>query len=113
MARGWHLNDIASLDFPGINPAAYSQQLTGEFDQLYAEGADRLRLMVIGLHERLSGPASRVRVLDRVFARLRDRDDAWWARKDQIAPVDPRPPAHRRLGRPRPAPVSGLPGQSA
>ena len=39
MARGGHLNDIASFDFPGINPAAYSQQLTDEFDQLYAEGA--------------------------------------------------------------------------
>jgi hypothetical protein len=43
MARGWRLNDIASFDFPGINPAAYSQQLTDEFGQLYAEapnGAD-------------------------------------------------------------------------
>ena len=34
-----HLNDIASFDFPGFNPAAYQQQLTDEFDQLYAEGA--------------------------------------------------------------------------
>ena len=111
MARGWHLNDIASFDFPGINPAAYSQQLTDEFDQLYAEGADRRRLMVIGLHERLPGHASRVRVLDWVFARLRDRDDIWWARKDQIA--------QWILGRPHTvawvdrAPVSGLPDQSA
>ena len=30
-----HLNDIASFDFPGFNPAAYAQQLTDEFDQLY------------------------------------------------------------------------------
>jgi hypothetical protein len=54
-----HLNDIASFDFPGFNPAAYQQQLTDEFDQLYAEGAHRRRMMVIGLHERLSGHASR------------------------------------------------------
>ena len=32
--------------------------------------------MVISQHEQLSGHASRVRVLDRVFARLRDREDA-------------------------------------
>jgi hypothetical protein len=105
MARGWHLNDI--------NPAAYSQQLTDEFDQLYAEGADRRRLMVIGLRERLSGHASRVRVLDRVFARLRDRDNVWWARKDQIAQwILSRPDTAAWVDR-APAPVSGLPGRSA
>jgi hypothetical protein len=36
-----HLNDIASFDFPGFSPAAYQQQLTDEFDQLYAGGASR------------------------------------------------------------------------
>src|SRR5690348_2863366 len=50
-----HLNDIASFDFPGFNPAAYEQQLIDEFDQLYTEGAARRRMMVIGLHERISG----------------------------------------------------------
>jgi peptidoglycan/xylan/chitin deacetylase (PgdA/CDA1 family) len=50
-----HLNDSASFDFPGFNPAAYEQQMIDEFDQLYAEGAARRRLMVIGLHERISG----------------------------------------------------------
>ena len=69
-----HLNDIASFDFPGFNPAAYEQQLIDEFDQLYAEGAHRRRMMVIGLHERISGHASRVRVLDRIFTRLRDHE---------------------------------------
>jgi len=80
-----HLNDIASFDFPGFNPAAYQQQLTDEFDQLYAEGATRRRMMVIGLHERISGHASRVRVLDGILTRMRYHEDVWWARKDQIA----------------------------
>src|ERR1700682_473877 len=80
-----HLNDIASFDFPGFSPADYEQQLVDEFEQLYDEGAYRRRMMVIGLHERLSGHASRVRVLDRVLARLREREDVWWARKDEIA----------------------------
>jgi LSD1 subclass zinc finger protein len=44
-------------------------------------------MMVIGLHERISGHASRVRVLDRIFTLLRKHQDVWWARarKDQIA----------------------------
>ena len=107
-----HLNDIASFDFPGFNPAAYEQQLADEFDQLYEEGASRRRLMVIGLHERLSGHPSRVRVLDRVLSRLRDRPNVWWARKDQIAryALD-HPDAMTWVNR-APAPVSGLPGRS-
>jgi peptidoglycan/xylan/chitin deacetylase (PgdA/CDA1 family) len=108
-----HLNDIASFDFPGFNPAAYAQQLTDEFDQLYAEGAERRRMMVIGLHERISGRASRVRVLDRIFTRLRHHEDVWWARKDQIAQwVLDHPDTAAWVDR-RPAPVSGLPGRSA
>jgi peptidoglycan/xylan/chitin deacetylase (PgdA/CDA1 family) len=107
-----HLNDIASFDFPGFNPAAYEQQLIDEFDQLYAEGATRRRMMVIGLHERISGHASRVRVLDRIFTRLRNHD-AWWARKDQIAQwVLDHPDTAAWVDR-DPAPVSGLPGRSA
>src|SRR5258708_7626630 len=70
---------------PASTRPAYAQQLTDEFDQLYAEGARRRRKMVIGLHERISGHASWVRVLDRVFTRLRCHEDVWWARNDQIA----------------------------
>jgi hypothetical protein len=56
-----------------------------EFDQRYAEAATRHRMMVIGRHERIFGRVSQVRVLDRVFTRLRGHQDVWWARKDQIA----------------------------
>jgi hypothetical protein len=42
----------------------------------------RRRMMVIGLHERISGHASRVRVLDRILTRLRNHD-VWWPRKDR------------------------------
>jgi len=94
-----HLNDIASFDFPGFNLAACEQQLADEFGELYAEGATRRRMMVIGLHERISGSPSRVRVPDRVLTRLREREEVWWARKDQIARWVLDHP-HRRLGRP-------------
>ena len=108
-----HLNDIASFDFPGFNPAGYEQQMIDEFDQLYAEAATRRRMMVIGLHERISGHPSRVRVLDRIFTRLRDHDDVWWARKDQIARSALDHPDSTAWVDRDPAPVSGLPGRSA
>jgi hypothetical protein len=41
-------------------------------------------MMVISLHDRISGHANRVRVLDRFLA-LRSRSPAWFARKDEIA----------------------------
>jgi peptidoglycan/xylan/chitin deacetylase (PgdA/CDA1 family) len=107
-----HLNDIASFDFPGFSPADYEQQLIDEFDQLYAEGETRRRMMVIGLHERLSGHASRVRVLDRVLTRLREHDDVWWARKDQIARWTLDYPNTAAWVDRAPAAVSGLPGRS-
>jgi hypothetical protein len=59
------MNDIVSFPFEGYNPAAYEQALKDEFDQLYEEGAYKRRMMVVSLHDRISGHASRVRVLDR------------------------------------------------
>jgi peptidoglycan/xylan/chitin deacetylase (PgdA/CDA1 family) len=107
-----HMNDIASFDFAGFSPADYEQQLHDEFDQLYEEGADRRRMMSISLHDRISGHASRVRVLDRFFRWARNKPDVWWARRNEIAdwalgtpditPVVSRPPAEQ----------SGLPGVS-
>ncbi len=57
----------------------------------------------------INGQPSRVRVLDRIFTRLREHDDVWWARKDQIAQwVLDHPDTAARVDRDL-APVSGLP----
>jgi peptidoglycan/xylan/chitin deacetylase (PgdA/CDA1 family) len=80
-----HMNDIVAYDFTGFSPADYEQQLRDEFDQLYEEGGARRRMMLISLHDRLSGHASRVRVLDRFLTYARSRPDVWFARKDEIA----------------------------
>src|SRR4029077_13412519 len=61
----FHMNDIVSLPFESYNPAGYEQALKDEFDQLYEEGAHKRRMMVISLHDRISGHAGRVRALDR------------------------------------------------
>jgi hypothetical protein len=97
----------------GWNPAAYEQALKDEFDQLYEEGAHRRRMMVLGLHDRISGHANRVRVLDRFLTYARSKPGVWFARKDEIAAwvLEHREftPIYER-GAPT---VTGLPGSAA
>jgi peptidoglycan/xylan/chitin deacetylase (PgdA/CDA1 family) len=107
----FHMNDIVSFPFGGWDAASYEQALRDEFDQLYAEGARRRRMMVISLHDRISGHAGRVRALDRFLHYARNKPGVWFARKDDIA----RYAAATReitpvVDRGSPA-VSGLPGQ--
>jgi peptidoglycan/xylan/chitin deacetylase (PgdA/CDA1 family) len=81
----FHMNDIVSYPFSGWNPQAYEQALRDEFDQLYDEGANRRRMMVISLHDRISGHAGRVRALDRFLTYAKSHEGVWFARKDEIA----------------------------
>ncbi len=108
----FHMNDIVSFPFSGWNPAAYEQALKDEFDQLYEEGALRRRMMVVSLHDRISGHAGRVRALDRFLAYARSKRGVWFARKDEIAKWallhrTATPLVHRE----RPE-ISGLPGSA-
>src|SRR6266478_6131633 len=64
----FHMNDIVSFPFDGWNPAAYEHALRDEFDQLYEEAGLRRRMMVVSLHDRISGHANRVRSLDRFLS---------------------------------------------
>jgi peptidoglycan/xylan/chitin deacetylase (PgdA/CDA1 family) len=81
----FHMNDIVSFPFVGWNAAAYEQALRDEFDQLYEEGMHRRRMMVVSLHDRISGHAGRVRALDRFLTYAKSKGDVWFARKDEIA----------------------------
>jgi peptidoglycan/xylan/chitin deacetylase (PgdA/CDA1 family) len=81
----FHMNDIVSYPFSAWNPMAYEQALRDEFDQLYDEGANRRRMMVISLHDRISGHAGRVRALDRFLTYAKSHAGVWFARKDEIA----------------------------
>jgi peptidoglycan/xylan/chitin deacetylase (PgdA/CDA1 family) len=109
----FHMNDIVSFPFEGWNPAAYEQALKDEFDQLYEEGAQRRRMMVVSLHDRISGHAGRVRVLDRFLEYARSKPGVWFARKDDVARfvLEHRSstPVIDRAGADR----TGLPGPSA
>jgi len=80
-----HMNDIGSYDFPGFSPQDYEQQLKDEFDQLYEEALYKRRMMLISFHDRISGHASRVRVIDRFLQYAKQHEGVWFARKDEIA----------------------------
>ncbi|MCP1610841.1 peptidoglycan/xylan/chitin deacetylase (PgdA/CDA1 family) [Azospirillum lipoferum] len=79
-----HMNDMV-FPFQGYDPHAHEQALRDEFDQLYTEGSTKRRMMVIGMHDRLSGHANRIHALDRFFTYAKSHDGVWFARKDEIA----------------------------
>src|SRR6202022_4669728 len=106
----FHLNDIVSFPFADWNPAAYEQALRDEFDQLYEEGAQRRRMMVVSLHDRISGHAGRVRVLDRFLTYAKGKEDVWFARKDEIARYVLANRASTPVVDRGPPSVTGLPG---
>src|SRR5260370_3170806 len=107
------MNDIVSYPFEGWNPAAYEQALKDEFDQLYEEGAHRRRMMVASLHDRISGHASRVRVLDRFLTYARSKPGVWFASKDEIACLALKPCTGTPIVERAAPAVTGLPGSAA
>lgn len=80
-----HLNDIVSFDFPHYAPSERLQVLKDEFDQLYAEGAHRRRMMVVSTHDRISGRPNRIRVLEEFIAYAQTYPGVWFATKKEIA----------------------------
>jgi len=109
----FHMNDIVSFPFVGWDPAAYEQALRDEFDQLYEEGAQRRRMMVVSLHDRISGHAGRVRVLDRFLTYARSKPDVCFARKDEIARWALSNRSATPVVKRGPPTVTGLPGSAA
>ncbi len=69
------------------------------FDVLYAEGADRPKMMSVGLHARLLGRPGRIVALHRILDYISGHADAWICRRGDIARhwqamhPDPRPTA--------------------
>jgi peptidoglycan/xylan/chitin deacetylase (PgdA/CDA1 family) len=108
----FHMNDISSFPFEGWNPLAYEQALKDEFDQLYEEGATKRRMMVVSMHDRISGHPNRVRVLDRFLTYARSKPGVWFARKDEIAKYALQTKGLTPVFERGPATETGLPGPS-
>jgi hypothetical protein len=70
-------------------------------------------MMVVSLHDRISGHAGRVRMLDRFLVYARSKPGVWFARKDEIARWalqhrELTPVVHRTAPE-----LSGLPGSAS
>lgn len=107
-----HMNDIGSYDFPGFSPADYEQQLKDEFDQLYEEAATRRRMMLISFHDRISGHASRVRVIERFLKYVAQYQGVWYATKGKLAKYTLATPNITPLVKREVAEKSGLAGNT-
>ena len=106
------MDDIVSFPFEGWNATAYEQALRDEFDQLYFEGGARRRMMVVSLHDRISGHANRAQALDRFLTYARSKPGVWFARKDRIAEWALQNRGHTPVVARGPAGESGLPGSA-
>jgi allantoinase len=67
---------------PGEDFFAY---LRDGFDVLYEEGAERPRMMSIGLHMRITGHPSRAKALMRFIEYIQAKDKVWICRRADIA----------------------------
>lgn len=66
---------------PPTSPAALLEAWLWEFDAVAATGG----LFMITVHPWMSGRASRIEMLRRLFAHIRAREDVWWTTAAEIA----------------------------
>ncbi|MEJ8575000.1 allantoinase PuuE [Microbaculum marinum] len=79
-------NDMRFATPQGFNSGdQFHAYLRDSFDVLYAEGADRPRMMSIGLHCRLAGRPGRAAALARFLDYVLEHEDAWVCRRIDIA----------------------------
>ena len=67
------------------SPTDFLDTLKRGFDVLYAEGADRPKMMSIGLHPRMIGQATRISALREFLDYVRSKDRVWFAKRIEIA----------------------------
>ncbi len=89
-------NDMRFATPQGFNSGEqFFDYLRDSFDVLYVEGADRPRMMSVGLHCRLVGRPGRFRALQRFLDHVASREDVWICRRIDIARhwMDRHPPS--------------------
>ncbi|QLE03153.1 polysaccharide deacetylase family protein [Galbibacter sp. BG1] len=88
-------NDIVNIAGKNWSPDQFLAQLKTEFDQLYAEGAHRRRMMSISLHDRIGGAPAIVKVVDQFIEYAKKHKGVVFMRKDEVAKMvvnDPKTP---------------------
>jgi len=70
----------------GLNTGEqFFQYLKDSFDVLYAEGAERPKMMSVGLHCRLAGRPGKMAGLERFIRHALGHQDVWFCRRIDIA----------------------------
>lgn len=79
-------NDMRFATPQGFNSGQqFFDYLKDTFDVLYAEGAEKPRMMSVGLHCRLAGRPGRAAAVERFLDYVGTKDDVWFARRIDIA----------------------------
>lgn len=78
-------NDIVQVAGNHWSPDQFLSQLKHEFDQLYAEGATRRRMMSISFHDRIGGSPAMVHAMEAFIQYAREKSGVVFMRKDAIA----------------------------
>jgi putative urate catabolism protein len=79
-------NDMRFSSWQGFATGEhFFQYLKAAFDVLYAEGAERPKMMSVGLHCRLVGRPGRLESLQRFVDYALGHQDVWFARRIEIA----------------------------
>lgn len=78
-------NDIVNIEGKHWSPDQFLAQLKMEFDQLYAEGATKRRMMSISFHDRIGGTPAMVHVMEEFIQYTQKKKGVVFMRKDAIA----------------------------
>ena len=78
-------NDMKMWAEPSYTPSQWLEYAVHTFDCLYAEGADRPRMMSLGLHLRVIGRPGRIGALHRFLEHVGSRSGVWVATRRNIA----------------------------
>jgi len=82
---------LVNNDFRYLLPTGFSsgadffQQMKDAFDWLWLEGAQRPKMMSVGLHGRISGHPARAMALARFLDYVQGHDAVWVCRREEIA----------------------------
>lgn len=88
-------NDIVQVAGNHWSPDQFLSQLKHEFDQLYAEGATKRRMMSISFHDRIGGTPAMVNAMEEFIRYTKEKTGVVYMRKDDIAKMvinDPNTP---------------------
>lgn len=80
-------NDIVLIEGKNFSADQFLNQLKLEFDQLYAEGKERRRMMSVSLHDRIGGTPAMVQAVDQFIQYAKKQEGVAFLRKDEIAKI--------------------------